>query len=1191
MDKLIVNAKYQQSNYNAETDDIKLKALLLAAKLWFQSQTANIDVREIDTHLRAALYKVGSKADIKDLDIWGNTFVPTNDLEHVLKEVKYIIQFLYRGGHIEEHLINVLEEIEQAAPYDDSDADRRIDDFARRILVTNLIPAIIVNSVLEEPNDANGPIPIYDYIAARSTKLSGDDVIKLRNPNDISRSANAMLRVVRHAICTYLYNHSDEFKHDGNGKWRKDAKEIIELVQQAPAIGHICLRLIMSKYDQQKTPKRLKKAVDIASGDVYVAGAYFYFDRWSRAIQHAIGLVEESIKLIFPNHDALEKWRHLDNYVQWSSDTNGTCVQVASEDVEAMEIIRPQDDIIPMLGEHGNVDIQSAINTCFSFEKFAFAYMGVGAARGTEVIDMDDEITNIDFVFNTIVYYLICKKGETHGRYTNEPVQHYLPPSISRIVLLIKLMLWPAVKQSSVFSIPNKSTSAVAANEFFMKVFGLKQSIGTKNNRQAIASMTNIICPSTLSRMTINPIVAQKFQHTELTHNMFYSDNIIQKEGSTLVDYHLLLARVVWEAFGEPSTTPSTQSNGGILTEAQYNSAARMLYGAFSQTSHLQLEAIQYLDNTSVEGQCHAFVFMGTGTGKSGIYNISAAAAVLHGHNIQKTLVISPHNGLLAQHCQQSKTYFQSLPTIRVTSHDSTEISEQHDVPPDLNNADLCFISIHGFQKLMKYHLNTFQQWGFQRIIIDEYHNVISEIFRFGSSWDALSNIASLGTKILCMSATANTFIMQCIAKLLGLGNQYKVIGDIGRYRVPNVAILRSMVQYPSLLSTVVSEVSSEFQNPNCSEYTFHIITMSISDAKDIAKMLNNRDILSMSLHSECTKDERQDIMRKWNNNKLKVLVSTIHDGIDSSQCKHVYIVGGSHNNMALLQSIGRIRPRQQSGSNAKVKIYDTDYPGVDDNSEEDDKRFIQSLIGAGLVGNDNRDKASHILTDLFTRKGYKVLVDTDECLRKELLMKIDVDSDVCGMCSSCLEKNNIVRSAISATAAIEEERRKREDVFDCLKRMKDKCVVCDDTSCDGTRCLEGSNSCYTCHKNYRYCRDRNLCTLKRDAIFTSSNGNRHLLCTWCFGPKGLELHDAMRHEKIYHQGDRDDNGRVIRKCTLQERPKRLLLYSQTNDDINTTTYLTPAVVSERAYYNFFHEKKVTIEDEKMNAYVSQKGH
>lgn len=324
------------------------------------------------------------------------------------------------------------------------------------------------------------------------------------------------------------------------------------------------------------------------------------------------------------------------------------------------------------------------------------------------------------------------------------------------------------------------------------------------------------------------------------------------------------------------------------------------------------------------------------------------------------------------------------------------------------------------------------------------------------------------------MSATANKFIMQCVAKLLGLGNEYKVIGDIGNYRVPNVAILRSTVPYTSLLSTVVSEVLSDFQLTKGFEYTFHIITMSISDAKEIARMLNDRSILSMSLHSDCTKDERQDIMRMWNNNKLKALVSTIQDGIDSSQCKHVYIVGGSHNNMALLQSIGRIRPRQQSGSDAKVKIYDTEYPSIDGNSEEDDVRFIESLIGAGLVGIDDREEASRILTDLFTRKGYKVLVRTNECLRKELLMKIGVDSDICGMCSSCLEKNNINRSAISATAAVEEDKQKQEDVLDCLKKMKEKCVVCDNSNCDGRLCLQGSNSCYKCHKSYQYCRDRN---------------------------------------------------------------------------------------------------------------------
>ena len=81
-----------------------------------------------------------------------------------------------------------------------------------------------------------------------------------------------------------------------------------------------------------------------------------------------------------------------------------------------------------------------------------------------------------------------------------------------------------------------------------------------------------------------------------------------------------------------------------------------------------------------------------------------------------------------------------------------------------------------------------------------------------------------------------------------------------------------------------------------------------------------------------------------------------------------------------------------------------------------------------------------------------------------------------------------------------------------------------------------------------------------------------------------------MRHEKIYHRGDTNSEGKVVHECTLRERPKRLLLHSQTNDGRNTTTYLTQAFVCERAYYNFFHEKMGAISDEKMNEYMQEQG-
>ncbi len=1094
-DALVKDATIQQSKFCSEKDDISMKALLTAADMWFTSQSANIDVKAISSHMRADLFKVGSKSDNDESDlIWGKTFVPTNDLEHVRKELKYLIQFLYRGKHIQENLLAALHDIQECSPYDDSNVERWFDGIARKILVTDLIPAIIINSVLEDPVEANGPTLFHGYIAARSTKIKPDNNLDMRQPNNISRAANALLRVVRHAVCTHLNHLSEDYKNDNN-KWQKQAAEIIERVQTAPAIGHICLRITTSRYAQLKKPSTLNKMVEIETGDIYVAGATFHYERWSRSIQHAIALVEESLKAIFQNHDALAKWRDVRNHVVWNG-RDDTCVRVTTDEVESTESIIPQQHLVPALGHQADDNKQRAIDCCFNFEKFSYAYMGVGAARGTEVVNIGD-FGSMEFVFNTLKYDLLSRKGESHGRHTNTSVQHFLPPSISRIILLTNLLLWPAVEQSSVFTLPDKSTSHVAADKYFMKVFNLQQSIGCKNNRQAIASMLNLICPSKDSRLAVHPFVADKFQHTGDTHNKFYADNVILKEDGVIIEYPLLMAREVWRALGEETTptaanSSSTNASSQRLSAEQYNYAAKTLYGPLSSTSALQLEAIRHLDDTSAQGQCHAFVFMAPGTGKSGLYNISAAAAAIYGRTIERTLVISPHNGLLAQHCQQATNYFKTL-HISVASYESSDISEHNDEPPNLGDANLCFISISAFNKVRKYHRNTFQQWGFKRIIIDEYHNVLSEIFRFDSSWDGLRGIAALRTKVVCMSATANEFIMTCISRLLGLGTNYKVIGDINKYQAPNVAILLSTVTYSTLISTVVNEVYNDFSLHGLSNHTAHVITLSVNDAKVIEEQLNERGIKSKSLHSECTKVDRQDIMSMWSENKFQALVSTIQDGIDSSLCSRVYIAGGSHNNMALIQSIGRIRPRQQKGKDATVKIFDTDHPTIDQNYEEHQRIFTEKVIGAGLIGEEDRGTAASVLTDLFTRQGFKNYLTTTECLRQQLLTKIGVRSEICGMCSKCLHKNDIVRTATEAAAVAAENSRRKSEVLDCLMQMTGECIKCKRADCSGKECLEYS-SCYQCHKSTRHCPRRVSCTLNRTALFQTATGNRQCI-------------------------------------------------------------------------------------------------
>ena len=189
-DTLVHNVKVLRTTYSSEDDDPIMKALLSAADLWFKSQSANVDVRNITTHMRAALYKIGVRAEAEEEDlIWGKSFVPTNNDEELRKEVKYLIQFLYRGKHIEKDLLAALSTIVESVTYDNNHPDQWLQNIAERILVTDTLPAIIINSVLEKPKEANGPTILHDFIAARTFTLKSGDNLVVNSPNSISRSA------------------------------------------------------------------------------------------------------------------------------------------------------------------------------------------------------------------------------------------------------------------------------------------------------------------------------------------------------------------------------------------------------------------------------------------------------------------------------------------------------------------------------------------------------------------------------------------------------------------------------------------------------------------------------------------------------------------------------------------------------------------------------------------------------------------------------------------------------------------------------------------------------------------------------------------------------------------------------------------------------------------------------------------
>lgn len=906
-------AKYK----SASTDEPQLNLLLRAAELSFTSGLSNMNVDNLDATLRGALYQIGVNAENDGADLLrGGTFVATNNLEHVLKEVKYLLRFLYQSNAIDKDILDTIDEI-CGGEYigGDPNTDSTLDSFASKLLDTNILSAVILNPIMDGPHRG---IIYQDYIAARTTKLGHhhqEGSLLIRTPNDISRSANALLRVIRHCFCDHLNFLLLQLKCDGvpnpTDLWREVGLKILSNFQTGSVAAVISSRIRSAKYLDTKLHKPLDKLVEMKSGDLFIAGSEIKASVWKRTLPSAWEYVMQSLELLYPDHDALRKWLNVNNKLNFSPDPSQTSLLVQSEtSVNVQETIRLADLplALPTPSPSAN-DARDAIEKCFDFLCFAYAFTGVGAARGTEVVDMPEFKEN-QFIFNKIRFTQLSNKGEKHGVNTNQRTNHFLSPAMSRGAILVEQSLLPAVSASLYYSVPQRSSAGEAAGRCFAHVFGVH--LDLKNRRQAVASIMNTILPSSETKAFVDKLMAGQFHHRDETHQIYYSDQFVFRQDNDLIDRVHFIGDYIWKCLGEQQCPRASytilQAELKECEPFEYMQAAYAMFGPTAIIPELQLQAIQYLDNRSET--CHAILNMATGLGKSGIYNISFFANAMNFRQLQRTLVISPYNGLLAQHHHQSVEYLESA-NVRVLSFESSDVPCEGSAPPNLQDGDLIFISISAFKKLVQHHRQSIFQ--IKRIIIDEFHNVISEMFRFYDSYDALTNLASFNAKILCMSATANDFISDCAIKLMCLG-KCKRIGNTTQYPAPNVAINSCHSTVANLRGSIVNKVCTYIQqdDQNQVDVAIHIITLSIEEAQQICQDIKDRSngVTAACLTSECSSDERKETMSAWSSGGCRVLVSTITDGIDNRKCKRVVIAGGSYDVVSLIQAIGRIRPK-----------------------------------------------------------------------------------------------------------------------------------------------------------------------------------------------------------------------------------------------------------------------------------------
>jgi hypothetical protein len=170
--------------------DTQLELLLHAGKKWFDTNSANVDVRMVSVHHRNAIYLVGNTFLESDRDLLkGSTFVWSDKTDIINYQFHSLITFAHKikWPQIAPFLDRVSDVYMHAIEDPTQDTEDEFDLASRKLINTNIMFGLLTEILLEDPPIPNGPNLIYKYLAGITVKKNHNDDIMLRNPNEISK--------------------------------------------------------------------------------------------------------------------------------------------------------------------------------------------------------------------------------------------------------------------------------------------------------------------------------------------------------------------------------------------------------------------------------------------------------------------------------------------------------------------------------------------------------------------------------------------------------------------------------------------------------------------------------------------------------------------------------------------------------------------------------------------------------------------------------------------------------------------------------------------------------------------------------------------------------------------------------------------------------------------------------------------
>lgn len=312
----------------------------------------------------------------------------------------------------------------------------------------------------------------------------------------------------------------------------------------------------------------------------------------------------------------------------------------------------------------------------------------------------------------------------------------------------------------------------------------------------------------------------------------------------------------------------------------------------FDTPSLIQQKAICALINE----QNNIIIQSQSGTGKSGVFLISALQLIDEDIRYPQVLIITPTRELAIQHYKNilSLSEFMNVKTLLVIGEDKTEFTNAH-----------CVIGTLG-KLIYAMTTNKINFNSLKLCILDEADNLMNNNFN-----NQMSVVYSkIKTKYCLFSATYTLSDQEFIKKQFG--NTFNILLNTSQIN------LQAIKQYRISLN-------NELDKLNCLKYLLKdylsnkkVIVFFNTNKKinGVKEDLINVNIDSVEINSNLTQIERNNILERFRNNKIKFLLSSdlLNRGIDIQGLEVIINYDIPNNYEAYIHRIGRCGRFYKSG-------------------------------------------------------------------------------------------------------------------------------------------------------------------------------------------------------------------------------------------------------------------------------------